>query len=53
MATQKFEDSYEFPDEKAEKVAAEEKFEIEIVDDTPPADRGRKPMKEPVEDPTD
>ena len=52
MATQKFEDSYEFPDEKAEK-AAEEKFEIEIVDDTPPADRGRKPMKEPVEDPTD
>jgi hypothetical protein len=53
MATQKFEDSYEFPDEKAEKAAAEEKFEIEIVDDTPPADRGRKPMKEPVEDPTD
>ena len=53
MATQKFEDSYEFPDEKAEKVDAEEKFEIEIVDDTPPADRGRKPMKEPVEDPTD
>jgi hypothetical protein len=53
MATQKFEDSYEFPDEKAEKAAAEEKFEIEIEDDTPPADRGRKPMKEPVEDPTD
>jgi hypothetical protein len=53
MATQKFEDTYEFPDEKAEKAAAEEKFEIEIVDDTPPADRGRKPMKEPVEDPTD
>jgi len=55
MATQKFEDSYEFPDEKAEKAekAVEEKFEIEIEDDTPPADRGRKPMKEPVEDPTD
>ena len=53
MATQKFEDTYEFPDEKAEKAAAEEKFEIEIVYDTPPADRGRKPMKEPVEDPTD
>jgi hypothetical protein len=53
MATQKFEDTYEFPDEKAEKAAAEEKFEIEIEDDTPPADRGRKPMKEPVEDPTD
>jgi hypothetical protein len=38
---------------KAEKAAAEEKFEVEIEDDTPPADRGRKPMKEPVEDPTD
>ena len=31
MATQKFEDTYEFPDEKAEK-AAEEKFEVEIDD---------------------
>ena len=53
MATQKFEDSYEFPDEKAEKAAAEDKFEIEIEDDTPVQDRGRKPMKEPVEDPTE
>jgi hypothetical protein len=52
MAT-KFEDTYEFPDEKAEKAAAEEKFEIEIEDDTPAEDRGRKPMKEPVEDPTE
>ena len=52
MAT-KFEDSYEFPDEKAEKAAAEEKFEVEIEDDTPAEDRGRKPMKEPVEDPTE
>jgi hypothetical protein len=49
----KFEETYEFPDEKAEKAAAEEKFEIEIEDDTPPQDRGRKPMKEPIEDPTD
>lgn len=46
-------ETYEFPDEKAEKAAAEEKFEIEIEDDTPPEDRGRKPMKEPVEDPTE
>jgi hypothetical protein len=52
MAT-KFEDTYEFPDEKLEKAAAEDKFEIEIEDDTPPEDRGRKPMKEPVEDPTE
>jgi hypothetical protein len=52
MAT-KFEDSYEFPDEKTEKAAVEEKFEVEIEDDTPAQDRGRKPMKEPVEDPTE
>lgn len=51
-------DQYEFPDEKENKAASEaadkdDKFEIEIEDDTPPEDRGRKPMKEPVEDPTD
>jgi hypothetical protein len=53
MATQKFEDSYEFPDEKEEKAAAEEKFEIEIEDDTPPEDRGRRPMKAKVDDVTE
>jgi hypothetical protein len=54
MATQKFnEEVYEFPDEKDAKAAAKDKFEVEIEDDTPPEDRGRKPMKEPVEDPTD
>ena len=60
---------FEFPDEKEEnprkggrivapepedkqEVAAEEE-EIEIVDDTPEEDRGRKPMENPPEDPTD
>ena len=43
---------FEFPDEKQEaesKVNAEveDKDEIEIVDDTPPEDRNRKPMVEP------
>ena len=43
---------FEFPDEKTEaesKVNAEVESndDIEIVDDTPPADRGRKPMAEP------
>jgi len=44
-------EEYKFPDEK--ETAVEDKFEVEIEDDTPPQDRGRKPMKEPVEDPTD
>jgi hypothetical protein len=54
MAT-KFDEIYEFPDElEAKKAAAEEdKLEIEIEDDTPAEDRGRKPMKEPVEDVSD
>ena len=56
MAT-KFGDDYEFPDEKETKktkaAAEDDKLNIEIEDDTPAEDRGRKPMKEPVEDPTD
>jgi hypothetical protein len=41
---------FEFPDEKVEaenKANAEGDNEIEIVDDTPPEDRNRKPMTEP------
>lgn len=56
MAT-KFDDDYEFPDEKetkqAKAAAEEDKLDIEIEDDTPVQDRGRKPMKEPVEEPTE
>lgn len=48
-------EEYKFPDEIDEKPvkAEDDKFEVEIEDDTPPEDRGRKPMKESVEDPTD
>lgn len=44
-------EEYKFPDEQ--EAAVEDKFEVEIEDDTPPEDRGRRPMKEPVEDPTE
>ena len=50
-----FKDEFEFPDEKeAKKQAAAEdaKFEVEIEDDTPAADRGRKAAP-PPEDPTE
>jgi len=55
MANFKDED-FEFPDEKEAKKTkadADDNFNVEIEDDTPVADRGRKPMKEPVEDPTE
>lgn len=45
-------DEYEFPDEKAEKASAKEELQIEIEDDTPAEDRGRKAAP-PPEDPTD
>ena len=45
---------FELPDPDKDELAAEDaRFEVEIEDDTPPEDRRRKPMKEPVEDPTD
>jgi hypothetical protein len=54
---------FEFPDEVGTKTPPEEKvnkaaaddseFDLEIVDDTPVQDRGRKPMDEPPEEVTD
>jgi hypothetical protein len=60
MQNHEHEERFRFPDEKP---AAEEKLqieiegeaepEIEVVDDTPEEDRGRKPMKEAPSDVTD
>jgi len=51
MAT-KFDDEYTFPDDVKVKVESDEKFEVEVEDDTPEEDRGRKKAP-PPDDPTD
>ena len=58
MAQTEFEDDFKFPHEveesKGKPVDTEDdSFEVEIEDDTPPEDRGRKPMKSQVEDVTE
>jgi len=45
--------TYTFPDETKEEPAKEPEIDIEVVDDTPPEDKGRKPMAEPVDEVTD
>lgn len=49
---------FEFPDEAAENprkggAVVEQEADIEVVDDTPPEDRNRKPMAEPPKEMTD
>ena len=46
-------DDFKFPDEVAVTSEANTEVEVEIVDDTPEKDRGRKPLDREVTDPTD
>jgi hypothetical protein len=50
-------EAFTFPDETGGKVAfsieEDTPTNVEVIDDTPPDDRGRKPLAKPVEDPTD
>ena len=55
-------EEFKFPDEQDdvqansgvdESTSEESDIELEVVDDTPPEDRGRKPLEREVEDPSD
>jgi len=59
MQNHEHEERFRFPDEKEKpeelqvEIEGEGEPEIEVVDDTPPEDRGRKPMKEAPAEVTD
>ena len=59
MVMKSMDEEFKFPDEEVANDAAEGKneaggeTEVEIVDDTPPRDRNRKPLDGPVTEPTD
>ena len=48
-------EKFQFPDEGGSPVEnqKDEELEIEIIDDTPDKDKGRKPLEKPVEEPTE
>ena len=53
MPAFKFPDEIDDKDKDVEITVSSDEVEVEIVDDTPEKDRGRKPLDRDVEDPTD